>query len=112
MSEFEQRRDQVVEAAIAAGKIPPERREAYRSAWDSNPVATERLLAELAPGLPLEGGGLPEQWFGSRRVKARGSGPPSAPPPAAKASAAEGLPWVPRRKAARAGRATFAREDS
>ena len=105
---LEARRDRVVEQAIEAGKIPPERREHYRRAWNENPVATEALLAELAPGLAPkrdDEGGLPRAWFASlTQDDARKSPPPS--PPAAQAET-EGLPFVPRSKPARRGRVTF-----
>jgi hypothetical protein len=67
--------------------------------WNADPVATERLLDELSPGVGGGVGvdeGLPSEWFG-RNVT------PSRPPSAAEIEA-EGLPWVPLRKTPRTGR--------
>jgi hypothetical protein len=110
------RRARVVDEAIGAHKIPPERREDYERKWDANPTATEALLRELAPGLPpssflLSGEGLPADWFagGSRRPSLsaeRGS--------TVRASGSEddgGLPWVARFKPAQHGRVTLARDE-
>lgn len=100
---LEERRERFINEAIAAGKIPEGRGDHYRRAWNENPVAAERLLAELAPGLlasgerpaveptrcigpPLpaaqgeavEAGGLPDDWFpgpkGTRAKRAEAEG--------------------------------------
>ncbi len=118
------RRDRIVEAAVASSRIPPERADYWRGRWAADPVAVERLLAELAPGLPSSSSvgdpeeGLPSRWFGGRQTRAaagRAGGPASSfagPSPAAR-DAAEGqaLPFVPKPGAARGGRVTFARDE-
>lgn len=52
-------RNELVEEAIADGKISPSRREHYRARYDSDQDATTRLLARLAPNtVPLEERGV------------------------------------------------------
>lgn len=45
------RTEQVLDQAVAAGKIPPDRKPYYRQLHERDPAGTERLLASLAPGL-------------------------------------------------------------
>jgi len=45
----------IISAAIAAQKIPESRRTTTAKPGTSDPVATEALLAELAPGLSPSG---------------------------------------------------------
>ena len=45
------RRDQLISAAIQAGKFPPERRAHWQTVYDRDPAGTEQVLAVLAPGL-------------------------------------------------------------
>ncbi|HLJ98383.1 MAG TPA: hypothetical protein VKU39_00595, partial [Streptosporangiaceae bacterium] len=45
------RRDQVIQAAIMAGKTPPSRREHWQKLWDTDPDGTEQVLASLSAGL-------------------------------------------------------------
>lgn len=112
----EARRASVVDEAIRANKIPPERREHYEREWDLNPVATEALLRELAPGVPLSpdllsaGEGLPAEWFS---VEPRKRSALSAEQGAATTKGdGGGLPWVkPRAQSARRGRITFAGDE-
>lgn len=53
-------RDRALNAAIAAGKFPPFRREHYAAAWDADPDGTRQLLDSLADGLvPLADIGEP-----------------------------------------------------
>jgi hypothetical protein len=104
MGLLEERRELVIEAAIQAHKILPQRREFYRGRWNENPVATEALLRELTPVPPevVEAEaepGLPPEWFGQPRARAQTG------------VAAEGLPWVPIPDPARRGRVTFAGDD-
>lgn len=48
-------RDRTISAAIAAGKIPPARKEHFEAAWQADATGTEQLLSALAPGLvPVE----------------------------------------------------------
>ena len=112
-----ERRERVLAEAVAAGKIADERREAYRRMWNKDPVATERLLAELAPGLAAIPSisaeqPLPREWFPSLANADRRAGterqPVSAAPPPAGQVEAEALPWVKRPKPARQGRVTIA----
>jgi hypothetical protein len=104
--ELLKRREWILDQAIAANKILPERRAAYARMWNQDPVATERLLDELAPGFPLRrqanvvGEGLPSAWFGAKSTRPQ--------PPSAAQVEAEGLPWVPRRKSAQWGHVTVA----
>jgi hypothetical protein len=90
------RRFQIVDEAIRANKIPESRREYYEREWDLNPVATEAVLRELAPGVPVpesllaEGEGLPVEWFDRRGPHKQMSGPISAEQDADSG----GLPWV------------------
>lgn len=51
VNQHEHRREQVLAQAVAAGKFPESRREAYRQAYDNDPAGTERLIASLASGL-------------------------------------------------------------
>ena len=127
MSSLIERRDRIIEAAVASNRIPPERADYWRGRWAADPVAVERLLAELAPGIPTRSSeanaeeGLPSRWFGGRQTRAAGrvGGPGSSfpgPSPAARAvtQGAQddgGLPWVPKPGAAQAGRVTFARDE-
>jgi hypothetical protein len=128
MERLEARRERLINAAIAANKIPESRRDHYRQAWNKDPGVTEALLAELAPGLTPSGEvpasvrrtrrvgplppaaeevaaeGIPTEWFGGRR-----DAPPSAEP--ASDVEADGLPWVARSKAPDHGRVTFARDE-
>jgi hypothetical protein len=105
---LEERRNRVVEAAIEAGKILPERRNHYRAAWNRDPVATEALLRELAPGLPLaasasapEDEGLPASWFPSLRAKPESPSSGGQASRTLPAAAGEGLPdeWFPKVRA-------------
>jgi ATP-dependent Clp endopeptidase proteolytic subunit ClpP len=49
------KRDEEIENAVKAGKIPPARREHYASLYDLDPEGTTQRLANLAPGLiPLD----------------------------------------------------------
>jgi hypothetical protein len=49
------KRDEVIQNAIKAGKIPPARREHYANLYDLDPEGTTERLGNLAPGLiPLE----------------------------------------------------------
>lgn len=51
----ERERDEVLDAAILAGKFPVSRRDHYLKAWKADPQGTQQLLAEMAPGLvPVE----------------------------------------------------------
>src|SRR5918992_5616014 len=45
------RREQVLNAAIAAGKFPESRRATYAAMYDRNPAYTEQVLATLAAGV-------------------------------------------------------------
>jgi hypothetical protein len=109
--ELAKRREWILDGSIRANKILPERRDAYARMWNQDPVATERLLDELAPGFPQPGQaqanpgvgeGLPRAWFGANATR------PDLP--SAAQVEAEGLPWVPRRKSAQAGRVTMAND--
>ncbi len=124
MSSLIERRDRIVEAAVASNRIPPERADYWRGRWAADPVAVERLLAELAPGLPSSSvgdleEGLPSRWFGGRQTRAaagRAGEPGSSflpgPSPAAwDAAEGQGLPFVPKPGAAQGGRVTFARDE-
>ncbi len=125
MSSLVERRDLHIEAAVASNRIPPERADYWRGRWAADPVAVERLLAELAPGLPSSSSvgdpeeGLPSRWFGGRQTRAAaGVGEPGSsfpgPSPAARAvaqGADEALPFVPKPRAAQAGRVTLARDE-
>lgn len=54
------RREAALDAAIAAGKFSPARREHWARAWDSNPDNTEALLAGMTPGVvPVDDIGKP-----------------------------------------------------
>lgn len=45
------RRDQLIGAAIQAGKFPESRRAHWQAVYDADPTGTEQTLALLAPGL-------------------------------------------------------------
>lgn len=47
----DQRRDKAIEAAIAAGKTTPARKEHWAKSWDADPQGTQALLDSLEPGL-------------------------------------------------------------
>lgn len=54
------RRDQVLAAAVEAGKFPPSRLEHWTKLWDADPEGTERQVNSLAPGLvPVSASGYP-----------------------------------------------------
>lgn len=54
-------RNDLIEEAIADGKISPGRRDHYRGRYDSDPESTGRLLARLQPNtVPLEERGATE----------------------------------------------------
>jgi len=40
-------RDEVIQAAIRAGKFPPSERDTYRKLWDSNPDVTRQMIKTL-----------------------------------------------------------------
>ena len=44
-------RDEVVQAAVLAGKFPAARREHWRALWDKDPEGTRSTIAALAPGV-------------------------------------------------------------
>ena len=126
MSSLIERRDRIVEAAVASNRIPPERADYWRGRWAADPVAVERLLAELAPGLPSSSSigdpeeGLPSRWFGGRQTRAAAgragepglsSFPGSSPAARAVTQDDGGLPFVPKPGGAQAGRVTFARDE-
>lgn len=46
-----QDRDDVITAAVQAGKIAPSRRGHFAASWDADPEGTKAVLASLAPGL-------------------------------------------------------------
>jgi hypothetical protein len=51
-----ERRDNVIEQAVRAGKITPARREHWQKAWAADAEGAEQALASLAPGLvPVDG---------------------------------------------------------
>jgi hypothetical protein len=63
------RREQILAKAVQEGKFPPSRVDHYRGLYETDPTATEQLIAALTPGLPpgeLEAmqaqlhGGMPE----------------------------------------------------
>lgn len=109
-----------MDEAINANKIQEARREYYEREWDLNPVATEAVLRELAPGVPVpeslfeDGDGLPAEWFGvgprtrkSEFVSATGRGAATT-----EKGDGDGLPWVKRStQAARRGRITLAGDE-
>jgi Mu-like prophage I protein len=47
----ERDRDEIITAAVKAGKFPPARRQHYEKSWDADPAGTRELIASLAAGL-------------------------------------------------------------
>ena len=43
------RREQLLGAAVAAGKFPENRKALYRRLYDADPAGTTRVIAELVP---------------------------------------------------------------
>lgn len=82
-------RNELVEEAIADGKIGPSRREHYRTRYDSDPEGTQRLLASLTKNtIPLEERGVdaaqeeadpsayPAEWLPELAAQAAGGQQP------------------------------------
>jgi hypothetical protein len=47
-------RETILDRAVQVGKIPTGRRDHYRTLYDRDQPGTVRLIASLAPGVPLE----------------------------------------------------------
>lgn len=81
-------RNELIEEAIADGKIGPSRRDHYRTRYDSDPEGTTRLLASLTKNtIPLEERGVdaaqeeadpsayPTEWLPELAAQASGQQP-------------------------------------
>src|SRR5215207_1440052 len=59
-------REGVLDSAVRAAKIPPERVPIYREMYDRDPTGTVQLIQSLSPGVPPEAAAALDEFAGQQ----------------------------------------------